>query len=49
VRTVFERLREAGCNVQLKLYENGRHEMHQELNKDEVFADLLAYLKEIGV
>lgn len=47
VKKVYERLMAAGCNVQLKLYADGRHEMHNETNKDEVFADLIAYLEEI--
>ena len=47
VKKVYERLVAAGCNVRLKLYEGGRHEMHNEINKDEVFADLIAYLEEI--
>ncbi len=47
VRTVYERMKRAGCNVALKLYENGRHEMHNEINRDEVFCDLVAYLEEI--
>ncbi|MBR6727076.1 MAG: lysophospholipase [Clostridia bacterium] len=46
VRQVYDRLQKAGCNVTLRLYEGGRHEMHNELNADEVFADLVAYLKE---
>ena len=49
VREVYGRLQSAGCNVQLKLYEDARHEMHNELNRDEVFADLVGFLKEIGV
>ena len=47
VKKVFDRLVAAGCNVRLKLYEDGRHEMHNETNKDEVFADLITYLEEI--
>ncbi len=47
VRAVYERLAGAGCNVQLQLYQGGRHEMHNEINKDEVFADLVKYLEEI--
>ena len=46
VRQVYDRLQKAGCNVALQLYEGGRHEMHNELNADEVFADLTAYLEE---
>ena len=47
VKKVYERLVAADCNVRLKLYEGGRHEMHNEINKDEVFADLIQYLEEI--
>ena len=47
VRKVYDRLLRAGCNVQLQLYEGGRHEMHNEINKDEVFDDLIRYLEEI--
>lgn len=49
VQRIYERLQAAGCRVRLRLYQNGRHEMHNELNRDEVFADLVAYLKEILV
>lgn len=49
-RQVYERLLKAGCTrVGLKLYEGGRHEMHNETNRDEVFADLVAYLEEVLV
>lgn len=44
VREVYRRLHAAGADVTLKLYEGGRHEMHNETNCDEVFADLLAFL-----
>ncbi len=47
VRKVYERLIAAGCAARLKLYPDGRHEMHNETNRDEVFADLIAYLEEI--
>jgi alpha-beta hydrolase superfamily lysophospholipase len=47
VRAVYDRLVKEGCNAQLQLYEGGRHEMHNETNKDEVFADLVRYLEEI--
>ena len=30
--------------VKLKLYKDGRHEMLNELNKDEVYADILDWL-----
>lgn len=47
-RQVYERLVKAGVTrAKLKLYEGGRHEMHNETNRDEVFADLVAYLEEV--
>ncbi len=49
VRKIYERMCAAGCNVKLKLYALGRHEMHNELNRDEVFDDLVAFLEEILV
>lgn len=40
-----EKLREAGLqDVTLKLYEGGRHEMLNETNRDEVLADLAAWI-----
>ena len=47
VHTVWRRLLDAGCHAELKLYEGGRHEMHNETNKDEVFADILEFLAKI--
>lgn len=44
VRKIAERLAREGCDVTLKLYEGARHEMHHEINRDEVFADLLSYI-----
>lgn len=50
VRKVYERLLKAGCErVTLKLYPDARHEPHNEINRDEVFADLIAYLEEVLV
>ena len=46
VRKVHDRLAAAGCNVRLALYADGRHEMHNEHNRDEVFGDIVAYLEE---
>ncbi|MBV8682944.1 MAG: hypothetical protein JO111_08735, partial [Caulobacteraceae bacterium] len=34
----------AGLDVTLKVYPGGRHEMHNETNRDEVVSDLLAWL-----
>lgn len=33
-------------DLSMKLYENGRHEMHNELNREEVFADVLTWLEQ---
>lgn len=47
VRQVYDRLSRAGCErVALKLYEGGRHEMHNEINRDEVFGDIIRFLEE---
>jgi alpha-beta hydrolase superfamily lysophospholipase len=46
VQQIYDRLVDAGCErVAIKLYAGGRHEMHNELNSDEVFADLTAFLE----
>ncbi|MBE6555056.1 MAG: alpha/beta hydrolase [Ruminococcaceae bacterium] len=48
VRSVTERLRRAGHTaVTERIYEGGRHEMHNELCRDEVFADLMNYLNDV--
>ena len=47
VKRVVGMFREAGCrDVTLKLYPDGRHEMFNELNRQEVMEDLLAWLEE---
>jgi len=44
VRAVEQLLRDAKLqDVTMRLYPQGRHEMHNELNKDEVFRDLIAW------
>ena len=46
VQKVAELFRAAGCtDVTVKLYPNGRHEMLNELNKQEVFQDVLSWLE----
>ena len=47
VKKIYERLRAQQCNVTLKLYEGGRHEMHNEENRDEVFEDIMDFLAKI--
>ena len=40
-----EQLKKAGMeNVTVKLYQDARHELFNELNRDEVTADLIAWL-----
>ena len=46
VKEIYNRLRKNGCeNAMIRLYAGGRHEMHNEENADEVFADLTAFLE----
>jgi alpha-beta hydrolase superfamily lysophospholipase len=45
-----DRLRTSGKrNVVLKLYSDARHECINELNRDEVFLDIIKFCKEIGI
>lgn len=45
VRLVYEKLRSAGQRfVEINLYEGGRHEMLNEVNRDEVFCDITRFL-----
>ena len=47
VEKVFRRLQKAGVkDVSIKLYENGRHEILNELNKQEVYSDIAEWLSE---
>lgn len=44
VRAVYDLLMEAGVeDVTLRLYPGGRHEMHNETNREEVFQDLISW------
>lgn len=46
VQTVAGFFEQAGCtDVKLRLYPGGRHEMMNELNREEVYADLLNWLE----
>ncbi|MDO4564161.1 MAG: alpha/beta fold hydrolase [Clostridia bacterium] len=47
VLQVKNRLEASGHEVCCKLYENGRHEMLNELNRDEVFGDVLLFLETV--
>ncbi|MBE6877645.1 MAG: alpha/beta hydrolase [Ruminococcaceae bacterium] len=46
VKQVFENYKKAGVkDITLKLYEGGRHEMLNELNKEEVYTDILNWIE----
>lgn len=48
VTSVFDRLNDRElCELSFKLYEGGRHEMLNELNRDEVYADVLAFVDSV--
>ena len=50
VKKVYANLQKTGhTHVAMKLYEGGRHEMHNEINRDEVFSDILLFLESVGV
>ena len=45
VREVYDKLKSHGVkDISLKLYENGRHEMLNETNREQVYSDVLAWL-----
>jgi len=45
VKEVYENYKKCDVrDVTLRLYENGRHEMFHEVNRDEVFQDLISWL-----
>lgn len=44
VRYVYDNLKAGGAQVDLKLYPGARHELFFEINRDEIFADLIAWL-----
>ncbi len=45
VRQVSAWLQDTGHDVEVRLYPEGRHEMLNELNRKEVFADILSFIK----
>ena len=45
-KEVPSKLVESGhTKAQIKLYEDGRHEILNEINKEEVYADILAFVE----
>lgn len=50
VRKVCENLKKTGhTHLEMKIYEGGRHEMHQEINRAEVYQDLMLFLESVCV
>ena len=46
VRKAYKIYRDLGCeDVEMKLYPDARHEIFNEINREEVFSDLLAWLE----
>lgn len=45
VKSVYDKLAAYGCNAELRLYAGGRHELLNEINRQEVFYDILAAIK----
>ncbi len=49
VKIFYEKLNKSGCgDVTLKLYKDGRHEMLNEINRKDVYADILTWIKTKG-
>lgn len=49
VKQVLGWLKKTGHKVELKLYEGARHEMHNEINRDEVYRDVLSFVNTIEI
>lgn len=47
VKQVYGWLKKTGHEAELKLYEGGRHEMLNEINRDEVYRDVLSFIKTV--
>ncbi len=45
VQAVYDKLIKNGKNAQIKLYENCRHEIHNDICKDEMFSDIVEFIK----
>ena len=42
---VYNKMKEVGIeNIELKIYKNGRHEMLNEVNKDEVYNMIISWI-----
>ena len=49
VLNVFNRLSLNGCDVEMKIYENARHELVNETNRREVYNDIADFLQNAGI
>ena len=47
VRYVYDNLKKNGARVDLKLYDGARHELFNEINRDEVFKDLIKWIESV--
>jgi alpha-beta hydrolase superfamily lysophospholipase len=47
VLKVFNKLNLQGCNVEMKIYKDARHELTNETNKEEVYADVLDFFESL--
>lgn len=47
VQEVYDILKANDCNVTLKLYPNGRHEMLNEINNNKVYSDIIQWIENI--
>lgn len=45
VKQLFDFYKKVGLNVSMKLFEGGRHEIINETNKEEVYADVVSFFK----
>lgn len=45
VRYVYDNLKKNSADVELKLYPDSRHELFNEINRDEVFSDLIKWIE----
>jgi alpha-beta hydrolase superfamily lysophospholipase len=44
INILLEEYRDRGCLIETRFYDKGRHEMLNEINKDEVINDLIDWL-----
>lgn len=47
VEKVYKRLKAQNCDVSLKIYEGARHEILNEINRRDVYKDILKWLDNV--